>query len=365
MKYQSEYRGKEEVQKILAELHRIVTGNHSIMEICGGQTHTLVGYGLLDMLPPEITMIHGPGCPVCVTPIAILDNAIELALDHGVTLFSFGDMLRIPGTSKSLLEARAEGGKIKAVYSPIEAVGYAAKHPDEQVVFLSIGFETTMPANAYAVDLAKKRGLKNFSILVSHVLVPPAVEAVMSDPLTQVDALLAAGHVCTITGLGEYGPLVEKLHIPIVVTGFEPLDLLQGILMAVQQLEKGEALLQNQYGRVVKAEGNPAAMEVAQRVFQVGDMEWRGFGIIPDSGLQLRPEYAEFDAAKRFSLDSCQVETESECIAAEILKGIKKPPQCPAFGTRCVPENPLGAPMVSNEGACSAYYQHAQMTEAS
>ncbi|MCF6312180.1 MAG: hydrogenase formation protein HypD [Verrucomicrobiales bacterium] len=362
MKYQNEYRGKEEVRKILDELQRIVTREHSIMEICGGQTHTLVGYGLLDMLPKKITMIHGPGCPVCVTPISILDNAVELALEHDVTLFSFGDMLRIPGTSKSLLEARAEGGKVKAVYSPLEAVTYAEKNPNEEVVFLSIGFETTMPANAYAVDLAKKRGLENFSILVSHVLVPPAVEAVMSDPLTKVDALLAAGHVCTITGLSEYGPLVEKVKIPIVVTGFEPLDLLQGILMAVKQLEAGEIKLENQYGRVVKAEGNPAAMEVTRRVFEITDMEWRGLGVIPRSGLQLRPEYADFDASLRFSLDTCKIESESECIAADILKGIKKPPECPAFGTRCVPENPLGAPMVSNEGACSAYYQHAQMT---
>ena len=358
MQYQDEYRDKVATKKCLAELQRLVTREHSIMEVCGGQTHSLVRFGLLDMLPKEITMIHGPGCPVCVTPIFVIDQAIELVVEKGVTLFTFGDMMRVPGSSKSLLEVKAAGGKVKTIYSPLEAVLYAEKHPEEEIVFLAIGFETTMPPNALAAKMAKKKKLHNFSLLVSHVLVPPAVEAIMSDPETCVDGLLAAGHVCSITGTSEYGPLTEKVKIPVVITGFEPLDLLQGILMTVRQLENGESKLENQYSRIVKPEGNPSAMEVAYSVFEPTDMEWRGLGIIPKSGMKLKKEYEAYDARLKFSLSVTIVETETECIAGEILKGVKKPNQCPAFGIRCVPENPLGAPMVSNEGACSAYYQH-------
>ena len=358
MKYQEEYRQKDSVQKMLAEIHRTVTRPWSIMEICGGQTHGLVSFGLLDMLPEKITMIHGPGCPVCVTPVYVIDQAIDLTLKNNATLFSFGDMMRVPGTSKSLLEAKAAGGRIRAAYSPLDAVKYAEKNPEEEVVFLAIGFETTMPPNALSVKMAKQMGLKNFSLLVSHVLVPPAVEAIMSDPETRVNGLLAAGHVCAVTGMGEYGPLAEKVGIPIVVTGFEPLDLLHGIQMVAQQLEKGEAKLENQYGRVVKPEGNPNAMAVSLEIFEAADMEWRGLGVIPKSGMRIRKEYRDYDARFKFQLPCSGLELKSECIAGEILKGVKKPNQCPAFGTRCKPESPLGAPMVSNEGACSAYFNH-------
>jgi hydrogenase expression/formation protein HypD len=327
------------------------------MEICGGQTHSLVKNGILDMLPPEVTMVHGPGCPVCVTPLGIIDEAIYLAENEGVILCSFGDMLRVPGSQKSLLEAKANGADVRILYSPLEAVKLAQEQPDREVVFFAVGFETTAPANALSVVQAHHLGANNYSILASHVLVPPAMEAILSDPDHVIDAFLAAGHVCTIMGMDEYYPVVEKYQVPIVVTGFEPVDLLQGILMAVKQLEQGLAKLENQYARVVQREGNLLARQTIGQVFEISDRDWRGIGTIPMSGYEVNGNFASYDARRKFKLNLRPVEENKECIAGAILKGLKKPFQCPNFGTKCTPEHPLGAPMVSSEGACAAYYQ--------
>lgn len=329
------------------------------MEVCGGQTHSLVKHGILEMLPKEITMVHGPGCPVCVTPVSLIDKAIYLAQEKGVILCSYGDMIRVPGSEKSLLEAKAEGADIRILYSPLEAVKVAKNNPDREVVFFAVGFETTAPANALSVIMAEREGLSNYSILASHVLVPPAVEAVMGDKESHIQAFLAAGHVCTIMGTHEYDPLSERFDIPMVVTGFEPVDLLQGILMAVRQLEQGEAKVENQYARIVEREGNPIAQETIFKVFQITDRLWRGMDVIPKSGYEVREEYAAYDANKKFSVDIPEAPENEECIAGQIMKGIKKPHDCPAFGTTCSPQNPLGAPMVSSEGACAAYYNFA------
>ncbi|GLU52803.1 hydrogenase formation protein HypD [Dyadobacter frigoris] len=361
MKFLTEYRNPEMVAMYLDELRKTVTRPWTIMEVCGGQTHSLVKNGILNLLPPQIQMVHGPGCPVCVTPLQLIDKAVFLAEKKGVILCSFGDMIRVPGSERSLLEAKAAGADVRIMYSPLEAVKMAKENPDREVVFFAVGFETTAPANALSVIHAKLLGLKNYSILASHVLVPPAMEAIMNDEVTRIQAFLAAGHVCAIMGMGQYYDLVEKFDVPIVVTGFEPVDLLQGILMTVRQLETGKANLENQYARVVKPEGNPEALKIIKQVFKVTDREWRGLGIIPLSGWEVKEELALFDASKRFSINIARAPECPDCIAGQILKGIKKPAQCSQFGTRCTPEHPLGAPMVSSEGACAAYYHFANV----
>jgi len=363
MKYIKEYRDPAGVERYLNEIHKITTQKWNIMEVCGGQTHSLVKNGILDLLPDKINMVHGPGCPVCVTPLHLIDKAVHLALEHNVILCSFGDMLRVPGSQYSLLEAKAKGADIRILYSPLEAVKIAEENPNREVVFFAVGFETTAPANALSVVHAKKKNVTNFSILASHVLVPPAIEAVMNDESTTIQGFLAAGHVCTIMGLDEYRPLVDKYSIPIVVTGFEPIDLLQGIFMVIKQLENGEHILENQYARVVKPDGNPNAVEVIKSVFETDDREWRGIGTIPQSGYQVKDEYAHYDANRKFNIAIEKAEENKECIAGEILKGIKKPHQCPQFGKGCTPQNPLGAPMVSSEGACAAYYHFSSLSD--
>ena len=365
MKYLSEYRDGEMVQEYLKQIHAIVSKPWTLMEICGGQTHSLVKNGILDMLPAQVTMVHGPGCPVCVTPLGIIDEAIALASRSEVILCSFGDMLRVPGSSRSLLEAKAAGGDVRIVYSPLEAVHIAQQNPDKEVVFFAVGFETTAPANALSVVQAEKLGVSNYSILASHVLVPPAMEAILSDKENKIDAFLAAGHVCTIMGMEEYFPIVEKYKVPVVVTGFEPVDLLQGILMAVTQLEKGEAKVENQYARVVQREGNKLAQQTIQQVFDVSDRTWRGIGTIPMSGYEVKDNYKRFNARLKFNLDLGEVKENADCISGAIMKGLKKPFQCPNFGTRCKPEHPLGAPMVSSEGACAAYFVYGRKPEES
>lgn len=360
MKFLTEYRNPELAERYLQEIKKTVTRPWTIMEVCGGQTHSLVKNGILNMLPQEINMVHGPGCPVCVTPINLIDKALYLAEEKGVILCSFGDMLRVPGSEKSLLQAKAGGADVRILYSPLEAVKLAKENPDKEVVFFAVGFETTAPANALSVIHAHRLGVNNYSILASHVLVPPAIEAVMNDEDSHIQAFLAAGHVCTIMGIDEYYPLVDKFNIPMVVTGFEPVDLLQGILMTVQQLEKGEAKVENQYSRVVRPEGNPEAIKVIQQVFQVNDREWRGIGSIPMSGYEVRKEFAAYDANLKFAVDIEKAEESDECIAGLVLKGIKKPHECLQFGKKCKPEMPLGAPMVSSEGACAAYYHFHQ-----
>ncbi len=359
MKYLSEYRDGDLVQQYIRQIHAVTTQPWTIMEICGGQTHSLVKNGILDMLPKQITMVHGPGCPVCVTPIGIIDEAIELALRSDVILCSFGDMLRVPGSGKSLLEAKALGGDVRIVYSPLQAVKLAQENPAKEIVFFAVGFETTAPANALSLVQAKKMRIQNYSILASHVLVPPAMEAILSDPETKIDAFLAAGHVCTIMGFDEYFPIAEKYEVPIVVTGFEPVDLLQGILMAITQLEKGEAKVENQYARVVQREGNKLAQDTIHQVFEVSDRSWRGIGNIPSSGYEVNADFIHYNARIKFQLVPKDVPENSSCISGAIMKGLKKPFQCPNFRTTCKPEHPLGAPMVSSEGACAAYYAYA------
>lgn len=365
MKYLSEYRDPELVKQYIEQLHQVTTRPWKLMEICGGQTHSLVKNGILDMLPEKITMVHGPGCPVCVTPISIIDEAVYLAKQPGVIICSFGDMLRVPGSKKSLLEVKAEGADVRILYSPLEAVQLAKENPDKEVIFFAVGFETTAPANALSIVQAFKSGVTNYSILASHVLVPPAMEALLSDTENEIDAFLAAGHVCTIMGMEEYYPVAEKYSIPIVVTGFEPVDLLQGILMAVQQLEKGEYKVENQYTRYVQREGNRLAMQTMKEVFEVSDRMWRGIGTIPQSGYEVNKQYKQYNARVKFKLNLPVAEENPSCISGAIMKGLKKPMQCPNFGTLCKPEHPLGAPMVSSEGACAAYYHYAPVAETS
>jgi hydrogenase expression/formation protein HypD len=358
MRYVDEYRDGAEAARYAAAIRRLTTRPWTLMEICGGQTHTLIKAGIDRLLPEEITLVHGPGCPVCVTPVELIDKAIAIARRPEVTLTSFGDMLRVPGSETDLLAVKAEGGDVRMVYSPLDAVKLAARHPERQVVFFAVGFETTAPANAMAVAEARRRGLGNFSILCSHVLVPPAMEALLGAPDNLVQGFLAAGHVCTVMGYWEYEPLAERYRLPIVVTGFEPLDLLQGIAMAVRALEEGRWGVENQYSRSVTREGNGPAQRLLGEVFEVCDRPWRGIGVIPASGLALRPELAAFDAERRFDVAGVSAKESPDCIAGEILRGLKKPHQCTAFGGRCTPEHPLGAPMVSSEGACAAYYQY-------
>ncbi len=364
MKYISEYRDADLVAQYLEEIRHTVTRPWTIMEVCGGQTHSLVKNGILNLLPPEVQMVHGPGCPVCVTPLNLIDKAVYLAEEKGVILCSYGDMIRVPGSKRSLLESKARGADVRILYSPLEAVKIAQENPDREVVFFAVGFETTAPANALSVIHAQRAGVPNYSILASHVLVPPAIEAVMNDPDSNIQGFLAAGHVCAIMGIDEYYPLVDRYKIPIVVTGFEPVDLVQGILMTVRQLEKGEYLLENQYSRVVKPEGNPEAQKVIQRIFTIADREWRGIGAIPMSGYEVRPEYVAYDANIKFKVNIEKAAESKECIAGLVLKGIKKPQECPQFGRGCTPQMPLGAPMVSSEGACAAYYHFSQAMEA-
>jgi hydrogenase expression/formation protein HypD len=356
MKYLTEYRDPVLAAQYLDEIKKTVTRPWTIMEVCGGQTHSLVKYGLLQMLPKEITMVHGPGCPVCVTPTHLIDRAIYLAKECNVILCSFGDMLRVPGSEKSLLQAKAEGADVRILYSPLEAVKLAQQNPDKEVVFFAVGFETTAPANALSVIQAHQMGLKNYSIIASHVLVPPAMEALLSDPETVVQAFLAAGHVCTIMGNSEYYPIVEKYKVPIVVTGFEPIDLLQGILMAVRQLENNEYKMENQYARVVRERGNLSAQEAILEIFEISNRMWRGMDVIPKSGLEVKERYAAFDATKKFNVPLKDTKENETCIAGAIMKGLKKPLDCPNFGTSCKPAHPLGAPMVSSEGSCATYY---------
>jgi hydrogenase expression/formation protein HypD len=358
MKYVTEYRDAALVRGVVDEIARTVTRPWVLMEICGGQTHAIVRYGLDQLLPPLIELVHGPGCPVCVTPLELIDKALAIAARPDVIFCSYGDMLRVPGSGRDLFSVKAAGGQVRVVYSPLDAVEIAKQNPDKQVVFFAIGFETTAPANAMTVFQAKQQGLKNFSMLVSHVLVPPAIEALMSSPTNRVQAVLAAGHVCSVMGYWQYEPLAAKYHEPIVVTGFEPLDVLEGIRRAVIQLEAGRGEVENAYERAVQREGNPAAQKMLQAVFEVSHRKWRGIGEIPYSGWELNEAYAEFDAAKRFTMNDIHTQESPLCRSGEVLQGLIKPNECPAFGKECTPRNPLGATMVSSEGACAAYYQY-------
>jgi hydrogenase expression/formation protein HypD len=358
MKYIDEYRNADAARQLAAAIARTTTQPWNIMEVCGGQTHAILRFGLDEMLPPQINLIHGPGCPVCVTPMEMIDRALAVAARPDVIFCSFGDMLRVPGSTKDLFTVKSEGGDVRIVYSPMDAVSLARTNPGKQVVFFAVGFETTAPANAMAVVQAARLGLTNFFVLVSHVLVPPAMCAVLGSPSNRVQGFLAAGHVCTIMGTAEYQAIAEKYRVPIVVTGFEPLDILQGVLMCVQQLEAGRAGVENQYARAVRPEGNRAALEILQDVFEVVPRKWRGIGKIPASGWSLREAYAQFDADRRFGVAQITAEEPAECMAGLVLQGQKRPHDCTAFGTRCTPDHPLGAPMVSSEGACSAYYRY-------
>ena len=362
MRFLDEYRNEADAFKFVQAIRQLVTRPWTIMEICGGQTHTLIKSGIDEMLPPQVTLIHGPGCPVCVTPLELIDKAIAIARRPEVIFTSFGDMLRVPGSGADLLSVKAQGGDVRMVYSPLDAVKLAQKHPERQVVFFAVGFETTAPGNAMAVWQAQQLGLSNFSILCSHVLVPPAIEAILGSPSNQVQGFLAAGHVCTVMGYWEYEPLAAKYQVPIVVTGFEPLDLLQGIHMTLKALEEGRWGVENQYTRSVTRAGNVSAQRLVGQVFQVCDRQWRGIGLIPRSGYGLRPEFALFDAEQRFDVAGLTAQESPLCIAGQILQGLKKPYQCSAFGTLCTPEHPLGAPMVSSEGACAAYYQYGRQS---
>lgn len=361
MKYLNEYRDGKVAQTLAQAIQKITTRDWRIMEVCGGQTHAIVKFGIDQLLPSQITLLHGPGCPVCVTPLEKIDRAIAIASRPEVLFCSFGDMLRVPGSEQDLLSVQAKTGRVHMVYSPMDALKLAKKHPDKEVVFFAVGFETTAPANAMAVYQAKQQGLKNFSMLVSHVLVPPALESLLNASDCQVQGFLAAGHVCTIMGFHEYEPIAKKYQVPIVVTGFEPLDILQGVHLCIKQLEEGRAEVENQYTRSVKYKGNLPAQSIIEKVFHVQSQKWRGVGEIPQSGLVLREEYAEFDAEKRFTVENIHPQENPECISGLILQGIKQPLDCPAFAKICNPEHPLGATMVSSEGACAAYYQYRKL----
>lgn len=358
MKYVDEYRDATLVHQLAATIARTVTRSWTLMEICGGQTHAIVKFGLDELLPRQIHLVHGPGCPVCVTSAELIDQAVDVALNRGAILCSFGDMLRVPGNGIDLLTAKARGADVRIVYSPLDAVVLAKQNSTKEVVFFAVGFETTAPANAMAVLQAARDGVKNFSILTSHVLVPPAMHAILGASDNRVQGFLAAGHVCTIMGTGEYGPIARRHGAPIIITGFEPVDILEGILLCVRQLERGAAEVENAYSRAVRPEGNVHARKFVEEVFEVCDRDWRGLGVIPQSGLAVRPAYAAFDASKRFPCSNTCAACVNECISGEIMRGVKKPHDCPAFGTRCTPESPLGAPMVSSEGACAAYYRY-------
>ncbi len=358
MKYVDEYRDAELVKKTLFQIRRTATRPWTLMEICGGQTHSLMRHGLDDLLPPLIRLVHGPGCPVCVTPLELIDKAIAIASLPGVIFLSYGDMLRVPGSNEDLFRTRAGGGDVRVVYSPLDALKIAQSHPDKQVVFFAIGFETTAPANAMSVWQARQLGVSNYSILVSHVCVPPAMRAILSSPGNEVQAFLAAGHVCTVMGYWEYLAIAEEFKVPIVVTGFEPADLVQGIFQAVRLLEAGVHEVHNAYPRAVTLEGNRAAQDIIRKVFVECDRKWRGIGTIPQSGWRLRDEFADFNAELRFDVAHIETRESPLCISGLVLQGRKKPTDCTAFGVQCTPERPLGATMVSTEGACSAYYRY-------
>ncbi len=358
MKFTAEFRDPELARKTLAEIARTVTQPWVLMEICGGQTHAIKRFGIDQLLPPEIELVHGPGCPVCVTPLEQIDKALEIASRPDVIFTSYGDMLRVPGSGRDLFAVRADGGDVRVVYSPLDAVKIAQTNPDKQVVFFAIGFETTAPANAMSIAQAKKLGVDNYSVLVSHVRVPPAMHAILGSPSNRVQGFLAAGHVCAVMGYWEYPPIAEKYQVPVVVTGFEPVDILQGILTTVQQLEQGSYEAQNAYARAVTMDGNTAAQKLIEQVFMTIDHKWRGIGMIPQSGWGLRPEYAAHDAELLFDVSTITADESPLCIAGEILQGLKKPPACSAFGKECTPQMPLGATMVSSEGACAAYYRY-------
>jgi hydrogenase expression/formation protein HypD len=358
MKYVDEFRDAVAVRRVAAAIRDAATRPWTLMEVCGGQTHAIVRFGIDELLPPELELVHGPGCPVCVTPVELIDRAIAIAGEPGVVLCSFGDMLRVPGSSSDLLAAKASGADVRIVYSPLDALRVAEREPAREVVFFAVGFETTAPTTAMAAYQARRRGIRNFSLLVSHVLVPPAMAAILAAPDRRIDGFLAAGHVCTVMGLAEYRPLAGRYRVPIVVTGFEPLDLLEGIHRCVRQLEQGRAEVENQYARAVRALGNEAARAMVEQVFEVVPRAWRGIGPIPASGLRLRAAFAEHDAERRFDVAGVGGAESDECMAGLVLQGKLKPPACPAFGTRCTPDTPLGATMVSSEGACAAYYRY-------
>jgi len=362
LKFIDEYRDADVAHDYAKAIHECTTRDWRIMEVCGGQTHAIVRFGIDELLPRQITLVHGPGCPVCVTPGELIDRAIAIAALPNVVFCSFGDMLRVPGHHDSLLTVKSRGGDVRVVYSPLDAVKIAQANPGKEVVFFAVGFETTAPANAMAVFQAAARGVENFSVLVSHVLVPPAMEAILSSPTNRVQGFLAAGHVCTVMGYTEYEPIVEKYSVPIVVTGFEPADILQGVHMCVRQLEEGRAEVENQYARSVQREGNEPAMNLIRRVFRIVHRQWRGIGEIPQSGLDLSEEFERFDAEKRFDIAHIEAPPETECISGEIMLGVKKPHDCPAFGTRCTPESPVGATMVSSEGSCAAYHRYRKLS---
>jgi hydrogenase expression/formation protein HypD len=364
MRFLDEYRDQATARRYVEAIRARATRPWTLMEVCGGQTHAIVRFGIDELLPPSLTLLHGPGCPVCVTPVELIDQAIALAARPEVTFCSFGDMLRVPGSECDLLAVKAAGGDVRVVYSPLDALALAARHPEREVVFFAVGFETTAPANAMAVVEARRRGLGNFSLLVSHVLVPPAMEAVLAGPERRVDGFLAAGHVCVIMGIDDYRPLAARYQVPIVVTGFEPLDLLQGIHMCVTQLAEGRAEVENQYARSVRRAGNTAAQAVLREVFEVVPRTWRGIGEIPASGFALRTAYARHDAARKFGVGGIGGREDPACQSGRVLRGLLKPPACPAFGIRCTPETPLGATMVSSEGACAAYFRYRRFTTA-
>jgi hydrogenase expression/formation protein HypD len=358
VKYLSEYRDGKIARRLAAEVRRTASRRWVLMEVCGGQTHTIVKQGIDELLDGAVEMIHGPGCPVCVTPLEQIDRALHLAEQPNVIFTSFGDMLRVPGSHSDLFQVRARGGDVRIVYSPLDALQLAQQHPDKEIVFFAVGFETTAPANAMAVWRAHELGVRNFSVLVSHVTVPPAIAAILESPDNRVQGFLAAGHVCTVMGWTEYEPLAARYRVPIVVTGFEPVDILEGILMAVRQLEDGRHEVENQYVRSVQRDGNRPAQDLVAKVFCLVDRQWRGIGTIPASGLGLREEFASHDAERKFGTAAITATEPAECHAGDVLRGKMKPHQCPAFGTVCTPERPLGAPMVSSEGACAAYYNY-------
>jgi len=358
MKYLDEFRDSTVAHRVLDEIRRITTRSWNIMEVCGGQTHSLIRNGIDQLLPESIELIHGPGCPVCVTPLEVIDKALAIAAKPNVIFCSFGDMLRVPGSDVDLFRVKSGGGDVRMVYSPLDALKLARENPDKEVVFFAIGFETTAPANAMAVHLARQQRISNFSMLVSHVLVPPAISAIMDAPLNRVQAFLAAGHVCSVMGTWQYAPLAKQYGVPIVVTGFEPLDLLEGIRLAVQQLESGRAEVENAYARAVQAEGNLVAQQMIESVFEVTDRKWRGIGSIPNSGWRLRSEYRDWDAEAKFAVGDIHTQESALCRSGDVLRGHIKPNQCPAFGKQCTPAKPLGATMVSSEGACAAYYNY-------
>lgn len=363
MKYLSEFRDGETSQKLFREIARITTKPWAMMEVCGGQTHSIIRNGIDQLLPPGIELIHGPGCPVCVTPLEMIDKALAIAAKPGIIFCSFGDMLRVPGSEKDLFRIKSEGGDVRIVYSPLDALKIARENPAREVVFFGIGFETTAPANAMSISLAAKERLKNFSVLISHVLVPPAMEAIMSSSINRVQAFLAAGHVCSVMGYWQYPALAERFKVPVVITGFEPLDVLDGIRRAVIQLESGRHEVENAYGRVVNFEGNKPAQEMLERVFEVSDRVWRGIGMIPKSGWRLRLEYRDYDAEYKFDVRDIVTKESPLCRAGEVLQGAIKPTECSAFGTTCTPRSPLGATMVSSEGACAAYFNYGRFVK--